>query len=371
VSDYYDNRRADRAQQAEQRRADLAALAEQRRADRDADAARKREQAENTAARRARAVAAVTGWVKAHTLDLMFVPVILVPALLAWTAMAEYGRGVFGGTVGWLLPLFSEAAMWAFAFAVPMAQRAQRPTRWLHAGVWVFAAVAAALNYTHGATGTHGSVGNGIVMALVSVGGVIVHQLITATATRRRLTRAERDARHLKRKAARRMLAVQSAAVRVAVADLAADGTATLVHRPGLVTLDRRLLRRARLARVAVAGLPVAPLPEVDPTADALAEEISAYLATLPALDSGNGPHPSGKAETFAADPLAGLPVEIAEKVDSYVNRVRAAIDSGRLPADPSQTAVRKFLRIRAEVAAVVHRVLADGPDGGATAVNA
>lgn len=369
MSTWQEQRRADRAANAEQHRANLALQYEQRRADRDAAAHRKQADRDAATARRRQALHAGATWVRTHALNLMFVPVIVVPGLLAWTAMSGYGRGVFGG-VGLLLPLFSEAAMWTFAFAVPMAKRAGRPTRWLHLGVWVFAAFGAALNYTDGASGDHGSVGRGIVMALVSVGGVIVHQLITASSTRTRLTRAERDARRLERKAARRMLAVRLAAVRVAVADLSADGTATLVHRPGLVTLTRRPWRRARLTPVAVAGLPVAPLPDVDATTDALADEISTYLATLSETDAGNGAHRPGNAETAASADLGGLPVEIAEKVGGYVARVHAAIDTGRLPAQPSQTAVRKFLRIRAEVAAVVHRVLTDtGPEGGATAV--
>jgi hypothetical protein len=372
MSTWAEDRRADRAAQAEQRRQDLALQYEQRRADRDADAQRKRDQADAATARRRAAVSAVGSWVRAHALDMLFVPVIVVPAVLAWTAMAAYGRDVFGGDVGLLLPLFSEAAMWAFAFAVPMAKRAGRPTGWLHTGVWVFAGIAAALNFVHGIGGEHGDPGRGVVMALVSVGGVIVHQLVTATPAKPRPTRVERDARRLERRASRRMLAVRLAAVRVAVADLAADGTATLVHRPGLVTLTRRPWRRARLAPVAVPGLPVPPLPEVDTTTESLADEISAYLAALPAGTSGTGAHRSGNAETAAQVDLAGLPVEIAEKVAGYVAKVRAAVDSGRLPAQPSQTAVRKFLRIRSEVAAVVHRVLTDtGPEGGATAVTA
>jgi hypothetical protein len=368
MSTWAEQRRADRAANAEQHRANLALQYEQRRADRDADAHRKRAERDATTARRRAVLAAGGAWMRAHTLDLVFVPVILVPAVLAWTAMAAYGRGVFG-PVGTLLPLFSEAAMWAFAIAVALARRAGRPTGWLQVGVWVFTAIAGALNYVHGAGGELGSVDRGIVMALVSVGGVVVHQLVTATSTRTRSTRAERDARRLRRRAERRVVAVRRAAVRTAVADLAADGTATLLHRPGLVAYTRRPWGRSRLVPVTVPGLPVTPLPEVDTSAESLAGEISAYLAALPA---GNGGHRSGNAETAEPADLAGLPVEIAEKVTGYVVKVRAAIDTGRLPAQPSQTAVRKFLRIRSEVAAVVHRVLTDtGPEGGATAVTA
>jgi hypothetical protein len=371
MSDYYDNRRADRAQQAEQRRADLAALAQQRRADRDADAKRKQELADAKTARRTRAVTAVSGWVKAHTLDLLFVPVILVPAVLAWSAISGYGHELYG-TPGWTMPLYSEAAMWAFAFALAAARRAHRPVARLLLGLWVSAAVSATLAFLHGVTTTGGSVTDGVVMAVVAVGGVVVHQIVdTASTAAPRRTREQRAADRLHRLAVKRVDAVRRAAVRTAVADLAADGTATLVHRPGVVGLHRGRWGRSRLVPVTLPGLPVPSLPDVDTTTDHLADEISAYLATLPGLDTGNAPRPSGNAETSAADPLAGLPAETADKVGTYVTRVRAAIAAGKLPAAPSQTAVRKFLRIRAEVAAVVHRVLIDGPDGGATAVNA
>ncbi|WP_158842914.1 hypothetical protein [Saccharothrix deserti] len=361
MSTWAENRRADRQAAAADERARAALLFEQRRADREADAKLRQERQDAVRARRAQSRAALAGWLRAHTIDLLFVPVIVVPAVLAWTAMADYGREVFG-PVGTLLPLFSEAAMWAFAFAVPMAQRANRSTGWLHLGVWVFAAVAAALNFVHGLAGDHGGVGRGVVMALVSVGGVVVHQLVTAAPGKPRLSRAERDAARLQRLAARRVLAVRRTALRQAVADLSPDGTATLVHRPGLVGFRRRFLR-ARLVPVTLPGLPVTG---PDTVGDDLAAEIGEYLTALPAprpaTDIRTGGNTSGNAETPHAALLAEVPAKIADRVPGYVARVRAAIDSGELPAHPSQNAVRKFLHIRGEVAAVVCRVLTHDP---------
>ncbi|QFZ17554.1 DUF2637 domain-containing protein [Saccharothrix syringae] len=352
-----EERRADRVTAAEQRRADEVLRFEQRRADRAAAVEQRRAEKDAARARRAALVAAVAGWLRGHTLDLLFVPVIVVPAVLAWTAMAAYGREVFG-PVGVLLPLFSEGAMWCFAFAVPMAQRAGRPTGWLHCGTWVFAAVAGGLNYVHGATVAHG-----VVMALVSVGGVVVHQLVTAAPARRR-SRAERDAARLERQAARRVLAVRRAALRQAVAELAADGTATLVHRPGTVALRRRA-GRTRLVPATVPGLPVAPV--ADGLGDELAAEVAAFLAAVPA-DAGNAGNRPGKAETSPE----GVPAEAAGKVAEHLSRVRAAIADGRLPAAPSQAAVRRFLRCRAEHAALVHRALTGrGDDDSHPAVTA
>ncbi|WP_309110280.1 DUF2637 domain-containing protein [Saccharothrix sp.] len=364
MSTWQEERRANRAAEAAIRRADKDAEAQRRRADQAAAVQLRQERADTARDRRVRAVKAAGAWVRSNVLELLFVPVIVVPAVLAWTAMAAYGQEVFG-PAGVLLPLFSEGAMWTFAFAVPMAQRAGRSTGWLHLGVWVFAAVAAILNYVHGQTVAHG-----VVMALVSVGGVVVHQLITASPLGRRPTRAERDHARLQRLAARRVVAVRRAAVRQAAAALAADGTATLVHAPGVVRLRRRVLGRARLVPAVVAGLPVAG-GAGDSIAEQIAAEIGEYLGALPAprptADAADdrpgtgaeiGARPAGTAETDTAptDP----------KITRYSARVRAAIDGERLPADPSRKQVQRFLRCRAEDAAAVHRVLFPAhPDNG------
>lgn len=200
VSTRREEARADRVALAEQRRADDAARRAEEREDRRLEfeqrqaAQRAREQARE--AKQARKKAARKRLVKTlvtssreHALDLLFVPVILVPAILAWSAMAAYGRQVFG-PVGVLLPLFSEAAMWAFAGAVTLGVRRGEPTGWLKVGVWVFAAVAAGLNFLHGySTGHHWD--TGVVMAVVSIGGVVVHQLITARPSVARATSAD------------------------------------------------------------------------------------------------------------------------------------------------------------------------------------
>lgn len=345
--------------EAEERRADRAAAAEQRRVDAEAKMKRKRAASAARAKRATARRAAMSTWVRAHTMDLLFVPVIVVPAVLAWTAMADYGHTVFG-PVGVLLPLFSEAAMWAFAMAVTMAVRAGKPTGWLKAGVWLFAAVAGLLNYVHGAA-TPGGVGAGVVMATVSVGGVLVHQLVTAGPARPRGTKAERAAARLARLTQKRTDAVRRAAVRQAVADLAEDGTARLVFRPGLVTLTRHgIVRRTRLVEAVVPGL--APVDEVDPIGDTLADEITAYLSELPVGNTRNTP---GTART---EPV---PAAIAKRVPGLLARVRAAIDAGKLPARPTRKDVQRLLRCRAEVAVVVTNALNADEDGNGQEVPA
>ncbi len=214
--------------------------------------------------------AALSAWVHGHVLDLLFVPVIVVPAVLAWAAMGAYGYQLYGPP-GLLLPAFSEGAMWAFAIANTLTGRRHpdRPTWHLRLGTWVFAAVAAALNFTHGMTvppagrGPHGP-GVAVVMAVVSVAGVVAHQIITAGPRR---SRAERDQARIQRAAARRELAARRAAVRHAVADLDENGHARLIYEPGMATLPRRhgrtrLLTATRSARIeaqrAASGVPPA-----------------------------------------------------------------------------------------------------------------
>jgi hypothetical protein len=383
MGSWQQERRADKAAQAEQRRADGVAAAQQQRENamvaaqirRDNDTARLRQQREDAQRRRAERAArraALAAWLRANTLDLMFVPVIVIPAVLAWPAMAAYGTDVFGGW-GVLLPGFTEGCMWVFAFAVALAARAERPTVWLQVGVWVSAAMAAAMNYAHGA---EKSVAYGLVMALVSVGGVVVHQLVAARPPRPRRTRAERDAAKVADLARRRLLAVRLAAVADAAAQLDHEGTATLVHRPRTVALSRRPWRGPRLVDTTVPGLPVTALPELSDAGAGLAEEIGEYLATLPsgaapARAAGEGGDTPGNAETPSGDPLAGLPAETAVKVRGMAERVRAAMATGRLDPAPSQNAVRKFLRCRAEIARHVHRAITHGPDDTGTEVPA
>ncbi|MGZ3147289.1 hypothetical protein ACVDFE_35915 [Lentzea chajnantorensis] len=365
MSTWAENRRADRVAAAEQARETQRMLLEQRRADKAADAQLRRQAADKARADRAARLATLTGWCRAHVLDLLFLPVIIVPAVLAWTAMADYGTKIFGAP-GVLLPLFSEGAMWVFAFAVAIAARAGRATGWLQLGTWVFAAVAAALNFVHGLDADGGGIGHGIVMALVSIGGVVVHQLVHANPMRTRRTRTERAALKVERDAHRRLQRVRRAAVRQAAAQVAADGTATLLYRPGTFVLRGGFGPRSRLVPATVPGLPVDPLG--DEVADDLADQIGAYLAALPAPDTtttGKTPHPSGRGQTPAQAPAVEVPAEIADKFGGYVARVRAAIDSGRLPASPSKDAVRKFLRIRATYAAAVWQAATDHDNGG------
>ena len=229
-----EERRLDRAERARlDRELDDAAVA-RRIAEREAaqrlrqaaDGARAGKRAEAAEARGAR-LAALGAWVAGHVTGLLFVPVIAVPALLAWTAMASYGAHLYG-TPGRALPAFSEGAMWAFAAAVTITRHRYpaRPVWHLRAGTVVFAAFGAALNFAHGLT--LGGPVTGTVMALVSVAGVTAHQLTTAGPRRPRRTLAERDAAKLARQIRKREMQARTDAVSAATVHLGADGTARL-----------------------------------------------------------------------------------------------------------------------------------------------
>jgi hypothetical protein len=288
-----DQRRLDRAAEAQIAREDRAAQAQTSITAAEAAARLKRENhaarqagrrtaRKQAAARRAERVA----WLREHVTDLLFVPVIAVPAVLAWTGMSAYGSQLYG-PAGIALPAFSEGAMWAFAGATTVRLNRtardgiERPVWHLRTGAAVFAAEGAVLNFLHGLSPALGHLAGpvtGTVMALISVAGVVAHQLITAGPRR---SRAERAAARAERAAGRRERAVRRIALRRATAVLDADGSAHLVYTPGRVTLTRRL-GRARLE--AAPSSPVwLPWPMVLPGS---AEPGTALLVDVQAVEA-------------------------------------------------------------------------------------
>ncbi|GAA4890936.1 DUF2637 domain-containing protein [Saccharopolyspora cebuensis] len=290
MSSIHEQMRANRAQQAEQRRADRAQQAEIRRADRAAaqeqDRADKHDREQTRQARRQAARArraAGLAWVAAHPTELLLSVIVVVPGLLAWSAMAAYGSEIYG-PMGWGLPLFSEAAMWAFAFATHTARRAGRPRGWLLVGLWVFTAISGVLNFLHGFSGDEGSVTRGVVMALVAMGGPVAHQLITASPMRTRRTRAQRREDALQRRAAGRAARMERAALRTAVGQLDTDGRIRLLHTPGTVILRRTWTGRTTLTKRTVPGLgDDGPDTAAEDLGVTLAGEVEAFLRDTPA----------------------------------------------------------------------------------------
>ena len=251
-----------------------------RAAERDAADARKAKLADARRKARADAAAALGKWVSGHVTDLLFVPVIGVPAALAWTAMAAYGAHLYG-TPGRALPAFSEGAMWAFAAATTINRHRHpdRPVWHLRMGTLVFAVFGAVLNFAHGLTLAHiGSPVTGVVMALISVAGVTAHQLTKAGprhARRGRKNYAERDADRIARLAAKRVRKAREEAVKAAAIELAEDGGARLVFTAAPAPADTARVERDASApaerdasRGSAPDASVAARPRKRPTAD-------------------------------------------------------------------------------------------------------
>jgi hypothetical protein len=289
------------AARAEQRRLDDRVRAEERRQ------ARAHRDARRAAARaeRARAGAARRAWLREHTVDLLFVPVIGVPGALAWDAMAAYGAATWG-PLGIALPLFSEGAMWAFDAAVAIRRRRNpdKPVWHLQLGIVIFAAYGAALNFLHGmapATSHHGLV-VAVSMALVSVAGVTAHQLVISGPRR---SRAERELDRFRREAERRQAAARKAAARMALVEVDEEGHADLVYEPGTYQLTRNLIGARRL--VAPKGRPaLAPRPAPAQPAR-LPADWSASFAGQPAA-AADGPASTGPGVRDAPAGHAGFP---------------------------------------------------------------
>ncbi|MEU4672435.1 hypothetical protein AB0F91_31780 [Amycolatopsis sp. NPDC023774] len=299
MSTWAENRRADRIADAEQRRADAAAKldrtltaaaaqAEQRRADQAAAAGLAKARRADRKAARAAAFARVTGWVDANRVKLPIYLLAMVSAVMAIPAMAGYGQDTYGDWTGNALPALSELGMWAFALAVEVSARRHpdRPTWALKTGVWLFSGVGFALNVLHG---LHRGWDAAVVMGIVSVAGVIAHQIAVASPRR---SRAERDEAKIERQATRKIAKVRTAAVRHAVAEIDEFGDARLVFDAGHFTLTRRPLRR----------------PTLTPVGEVLADEIGTWLATQD--------RPAAPADQVEDDPIVDAPVQTLDHPD-------------------------------------------------------
>jgi hypothetical protein len=262
---------------AEQAREDTRLAAEQAaqaKADKVADKDKRR-------AKRAKRWHALREWAKAHPVDLLIYPLAVASAVMAVPSMAAYGQATLQGGTGLILPILSELGMWAFAAAVTVSRtrHPERPVWALQLGVWLFAGVAFGLNVLHGLSGEHGRWDAGVVMGVVSIAGVVAHQLATASPRRSRVERAEH---RIRRQRLDKLAKARAASIRQSVAQIGPDGNAELIYTPGRFALTSQ----GRLDRVIVPGLPVDPL---DPIGDTLAAEVTAWLIdTTP--DSGPGP---------------------------------------------------------------------------------
>ncbi|MEC3974596.1 hypothetical protein [Amycolatopsis sp. H20-H5] len=275
-----EERRANKVVDAEQARFDAEAATERRIRERgayladqrtDRDTADTKRTASRDARRTRRTAQRVKlgAWLSAHRVDLPIYLLAVASGVMAVPSMAAYGFAVYGNATGAVLPVLSELGMWAFALAVQVTRKSSpdRPVWALQTGVWTFAGVAFGLNVLHG---LDRGIDAAVVMGVASVAGVIAHQLAVA-APRRSAT--ERAASRIDRRVLRKTSRIQVAAVRHAVAEIDATGTATLVFAAGRYVLDRR----GRLTEAVESRSPVDP---ADRIAEQLAEEAAAWLAT-------------------------------------------------------------------------------------------
>lgn len=338
-----------RAEIAERRRTEQAERAQTARTARAEQARRARTERRKRAAARRTAVGA---WAAAHRVDLLIYPLAVASAVMAVPAMAAYGIALYGGPTGAVLPVLSELGMWAFALAVQSRRRTHpgAPLWALQVGVWAFAAVAAGLNIAHGLDGEHGGVSTGLVMGVVSVAGVIAHQLVTAGARPARRPGTVRAAE-------RKLRAARRAALRAAVAQIDTDGDARLVHAPGVYRVERDRLGRPLLAPHTTPGLPV------DDDGGDLAAEVSAWLADqAPGLSS--VPVPSADDRVDGTGNHTEDPGEIGTEDDRPDGHGIATLDrpTGRTGGEHGRRRPRKAARprarsmdaLRAELAAAI-----------------
>ncbi|WP_143510639.1 hypothetical protein [Pseudonocardia sp. Ae717_Ps2] len=322
-------RRADRVLDA-QLTQDAAAAAQQRRIVADDARTERRRNARMAASqfsaeqRRARgearraALARVAGWVDAHVIELLIYPIAVLSFALAAPAMAAYGARIFGAG-GFLLAGITELGMWAFAMAVVTARRRypERPVAGLQAGVVVFSLGAAGMNLLHGLHKAGGGWETGAVMAVVSVAGIVAHQLTLAGAPR---SRAERRSARLAARAAAKLDRAQHAAVRDAATVIDTDGGARVVYRAGTYRLRRR-----RLAIEAdlplTAEMPEAAAPPAVGASTGHGSTAAAGPADGVAAEVVAGPDPVGRAtaERVAPEAATDNDGEVADEMTAVI----------------------------------------------------
>lgn len=246
----------------DQRRGDRFAAAEIREQQRDAKERRRLARLDDTETRRAARLAsrrtardakltAISGWVSEHSIDLMFIPVVVVPGWLGWDAMSSFGRALYAGPGG-TLPLLSETAMWIFDFAVIRARRKDATAVvWpLYAGMVVAALICAALNFFHGLTGpipgrVPPGVAAGLVYALISISGIVFHQIAALGGRKRKAANKPANKRVVGHVVGRPAAPLAGSAVGRLVGRLVGQGDAGELAGQ----LDRAVADRDRLAK--------------------------------------------------------------------------------------------------------------------------
>jgi hypothetical protein len=384
LSEYREQRRADQIAAAEQARADKAAAAEQARAQLELQARLETERITATAAerlralelrqaadaqaraaeeqRRAEARAARGRWWAARIewlrRDGLITVVLLVSALLSWWGMAVFGSVVYGG-IGVVLPVFSEGLFVALSIRYRQA-RTHGPAPWLLLGLVLAGVTTAGMQVVHGLAGDEGAWWRAAIMATVSVSGVIAHQLVHAAPRRTPEQRAEA---RVTRIAARRVARMREAAVRQAVAELADDGTVTLVHQPGLVTLrGNKLVEAIPTSNTSATGDAGGEWDEVDLAYQELlrgdlplSEDLIERLDTAVTGVTAPGQTPD---DTQTAGGVDTSDRPAGNDVDAWVALAETRIAQGQLRLTDPQRTYREVLGCQMRMAGRVQRRL-------------
>lgn len=166
---------------ADKRRQENLAAGDERRARRQKE---RDERRDDRRRERAEALSGAGEWMSEHQDAFRFAPVVIVPALLSWSAMSNFGVALFGSN-GHALPVLSELGMWIFEWKITEARMRGGRVWNYYVGMVFCAGVCAALNYLHGDLGpipgsVKPSVLTGVAYALIAVSGIIIHQLATA-----------------------------------------------------------------------------------------------------------------------------------------------------------------------------------------------
>ncbi|MFI1968236.1 hypothetical protein BLA24_20415 [Streptomyces cinnamoneus] len=349
LGSWQEQRRRDRLADREQDRADTAARAVERREDRRLE--REQDRADRAAARsekrqdkagRAERWRTRRAWLVDHG-ALMCTGVVMacaiVPALAAqFTALSTAGVGPL---LAALLAAMLEGGAWAATFGAAEAARQDRPTGRYRAATWACAAVAAAINFSHGSHDY--GLWLGVVLAVASLFAVGMWELHlngshTPSREERERARHERRRRWHHRKVCRIAGRLITAAPHGTLTAEEAFIAAWRVHHganPGLTAqlLADRLAAEAglgevveqaadsgpqrvtaRLWTVGDEGLPVlgrtcpVPLKKQENRPDSVADRSMAGLRV-------SAPVPlDGSADSSAARPLAPLPVRPVRK---------------------------------------------------------
>lgn len=201
---------------------------------------------QDRADKRSKKIEAAYTWAADRWHLLLWLPIIVAPGALAWTAQQASGDAKFGEGLGWLLALFTEVGTWAAVAKAEIRKRRGEPVGAMHIVAWMIAAVSAIMNFDHGMS--NGGFGTGLTFALVAVSGLAVHQVchskMDVIARFRQWLAARNDRKvrrgmtRVRRAAIKRQYKMERAVARSATGFVDAGGTVSLRYRTGPVTLS-------------------------------------------------------------------------------------------------------------------------------------